>query len=32
VGTGDGNVVGMTKIVDHGDPSQRWNLVILSEG
>ena len=32
MGAGDGKVVGMTKIVDHGDPSQRWNLVILSEG
>jgi len=32
VGKSDGNVIRMTKIVDHGDPSQRWNLVILSEG
>jgi hypothetical protein len=32
VGTADGNVIGTTKIVDHGDPSQRWNLVILAEG
>ncbi len=32
MGTGDGHVVGMTKIVDHGDPSVRWNLVVLSEG
>lgn len=32
MGTSDGQVLGMTKIVDHGDPSQRWNLVILSEG
>jgi hypothetical protein len=32
MGVQDGNVVGMTKFVDHGDPSQRWNLVILSEG
>jgi IgA peptidase M64 len=32
MGKSDGSVIGMTKIVDHGDPSQRWNLVILSEG
>src|SRR5581483_8278547 len=32
MGMSDGQVVGMTKIVDHGDPSQRWNLVVLSEG
>ena len=32
MGTADGNVIGTTKIVDHGDPSQRWNLVILAEG
>jgi hypothetical protein len=32
MGTSDGNVVGVTKVVDHGDPAQRWNLVILSEG
>jgi hypothetical protein len=32
MGTSDGNVVGITKVVDHGDPALRWNLVILSEG
>lgn len=32
MGTSDGHVVGTTQVVDHGDPSQRWNLVILSEG
>jgi hypothetical protein len=32
MGTGDGHVIGMTKIVDHGDPALRWNLVILGDG
>ncbi|MDB5071284.1 MAG: hypothetical protein JWM87_2395 [Candidatus Eremiobacteraeota bacterium] len=32
MGTGDGNVIGMTKVVDHGDPALRWNLVILGDG
>ena len=32
MGTSDGSVVGVTNIVDHGDPSQRWNLVILGDG
>jgi hypothetical protein len=32
MGTGDGHVIGMTKVVDHGDPSLRWNLVILGDG
>jgi hypothetical protein len=30
--TSDGTVKGVTKIVDHGPDSQRWNLVLLSEG
>lgn len=30
--TGDGSVIGMTKVVDHGDPALRWNLVILGDG
>jgi IgA Peptidase M64 len=30
--TGDGHVIGMTKVVDHGDPALRWNLVILGDG
>ncbi|HXJ96195.1 MAG TPA: M64 family metallopeptidase [Terriglobia bacterium] len=32
MGTADGQVVGVTKIVDNGDPSLRWNLVILPDG
>src|SRR5690242_18030817 len=32
MGAGDGQVVGTTQIVDHGAASQKWNLVILSEG
>src|SRR5438067_1652083 len=28
----DGTVLGQTKIVDHGPASDRWNVVILSEG
>ncbi|MFE4023244.1 M64 family metallopeptidase [Streptomyces sp. NPDC059101] len=28
----DGTIVGTTKILDHGSPLDRWNLVILSEG
>jgi hypothetical protein len=32
MGTSDGSVIGITQVVNHGDPSQRWNLVILSEG
>jgi hypothetical protein len=32
MGTSDGFVIGTTKIVDHGPASQRWNMVILSEG
>jgi hypothetical protein len=30
--TADGTVLGTTKIVDNGPATQRWNLVILSEG
>jgi len=30
--TADGNVIGTTQVVDHGPASQRWNLVILSDG
>lgn len=32
MGTSDGQVLGSTKIVDAGLPSQRWNVVIVSEG
>src|SRR5205814_239026 len=32
MGAGDGQVIGTTQIVDHGPASQKWNLVILSEG
>lgn len=32
MGTSDGSVLGVTTVVDHGDPSQRWNLVILGDG
>src|SRR4051812_24850123 len=28
----DGFVVGTTKVLDHGPPTQRWNLVILGDG
>jgi hypothetical protein len=28
----DGRVIGTEKLVDHGDPARRWNLVILAEG
>ena len=30
--TADGHVIGTTKVVDHGDPALRWNLVILGDG
>jgi hypothetical protein len=30
--TADGSVLGTAKIVDHGPATQRWNLLILSEG
>lgn len=32
MGTSDGKILGSTKIVDAGPASQRWNLVIVSEG
>ena len=32
MGTSDGFVIGTTKIVDHGPASQRWNMVLLSDG
>ncbi len=32
MGTADGHVIGTTKVVDHGDPALRWNLVILGDG
>ena len=30
--TSDGHVVGVTKVVDHGPDSARWNLVIVGDG
>jgi len=30
--TTDGNVIGTTVIVNHGLPSQRWNLVVMGDG
>ena len=30
--TSDGSILGMTQVVDHGDPALRWNLVILGDG
>jgi IgA peptidase M64 len=32
MGAADGRVVGTTRIVDSGDPAERWNLVIVAEG
>jgi hypothetical protein len=32
MGTSDGSVIGLTKVVDHGNPALRWNLVILGDG
>jgi hypothetical protein len=32
MGIGDGTVLGITKIVDHGSAAQRWNLVLLGDG
>jgi hypothetical protein len=32
MGTGDGQVIGTTKIVDHGSPADRLNLVLVAEG
>lgn len=30
--TADGRVIGTTRIVDHGSPAERFNLVIVAEG
>jgi hypothetical protein len=30
--TSDGQVVGVTTVVDHGPRSSRWNMVVLSDG
>lgn len=32
MGTSDGTVIGTTSIVDNGSPTERYNLVIVSEG
>src|SRR5216683_4360344 len=32
MGSSDGQVLGLTKIADAGQPTQRWNVVIVSEG
>lgn len=32
MGTSDGAILGVTKIVDHGANALRWNLVILGDG
>jgi len=32
MGVADGRVIGATKIVDNGDPSLRFNLVLVAEG
>src|SRR6267143_3264554 len=32
MGSSDGQVLGLTKIADAGDPKLRWNVVIVSEG
>jgi hypothetical protein len=32
MGASDGRIVGLTKIVDAGPPTRRWNLVIVSDG
>lgn len=32
MGVTDGTVLGKTKIVDHGSPSERWNLVLVGDG
>mgnify|MGYP000377368807 CR=1 FL=1 len=32
MGSSDGSVLGVEKILDNGDPSQRWNLVITGDG
>ncbi len=32
MGSSDGQVLGLTKIADAGQPTQRWNVVLVSEG
>lgn len=32
MGTADGKIIGVTKIVDNGDPAERFNLVLVAEG
>ena len=32
MGTGDGSVIGPTKILDHGADSARWTIVLVAEG
>jgi hypothetical protein len=32
MGVTDGTVIGNTKIFDNGSPTERWNLVLVSEG
>jgi hypothetical protein len=32
MGSADGRIIGTTKIVNNGDNSEHWNLVIVSEG
>jgi hypothetical protein len=32
MGVGDGTVLGVTKVVDHGSPADRWNLVLMGDG
>jgi hypothetical protein len=32
MGSADGRVIGLTKIVDAGPPGSRWNLVIVADG
>ena len=29
MGTGDGTVVGTTKVIDHGPATEKWDLVML---
>lgn len=32
MGSGDGTVIGITKIVDNGSPADRFNIVLVAEG
>jgi hypothetical protein len=32
VSTGDGRVLGTTKLVDNGPPARRWNVVVMGDG